>query len=270
LRIGGFVDMIASPDENSVSGLIKLSRDLQIPYFILGGGTNILFPDDGFKGLVITVKKIKSLIMNNENITVGAGFSLWSLVQESLKQGLSGIESLAGIPGTIGGAVFGNAGSFGTEMKDVVSSIEVINTKGETLLLSNQDIGFTYRGTSLGGSLFINKINLKLKRDERAQIHKKINHFMNKKKSHQPIDKASIGCVFKNPNGAFAGELIDRAGCKGMTEGGIMVSPLHANFFINIRKGTEREFLRLIERVREKVYEKFNIYLQLEIKHLSM
>ncbi|MCX8070384.1 MAG: UDP-N-acetylmuramate dehydrogenase [Thermodesulfovibrionales bacterium] len=269
LKIGGPADIIIFPNYDNLNELMTLIRQLNIPFFIVGGGTNLLFPDEGFRGVVINTKRLKEFANKGNSLQVGAGNSLWSLVQNCAKEGLSGIEPLSGIPGTIGGAVYGNAGAYGKEMKDVVKSVEILDNKGAIKILNNQEIGFSYRKTSLAKDDFILKIDMTLNPDDKKIIKQKVKEYLLKKKTYQPIDKASAGCVFKNPEGDSAGRLIDIAGCKGISEGDIMVSPLHANFFVNKGNGTERQFLTLVQRVRDRVYKMFKIHLELEVKVVS-
>lgn len=269
LKIGGPAEIIAFPDYKSLIGLLSFTKTLKMPYIVLGGGTNVLCPDKGFKGLVIITKNLKECYFDNQKTMVESGYSLWSLVQRCTKEGLSGMEYFAGIPGTVGGAVFGNAGAFGREMKDLVISVEIIDKEGKIRTLNNDELGFRYRGTSLSQYDFIVKVDLQLHSDDTQIINEKVKKYLLDKKKSQPLDKASAGCVFKNPEGDFAGRLIDKAGCKGMTEGDIMVSPIHANFFINTGNGTERQFITLANIIREKVYKCFNIILEFEIRFFN-
>lgn len=269
LQIGGPADVAIFPDISSVSELIKILKAEKIPYIVIGGGTNILVKDSGIDGAVIFTSKmnnIKSQQSDEECIFVQSGCSLQKVINLCIEHGLSGIEGLAGIPGSIGGAIAGNAGSFGCEIKDVIKSVNLLMPDGNIKELSVNDINFRYRNADIpAGSIILGAV-LSLKKDEPFEIKKRVMEFMNEKKSRQPVSKSSAGCVFKNAEGVSAGRLIDEAGCKGMKIGGIEVSRVHANFFINTGRGTADDFLKLMDIVSKKVKDKFGIILEPEIK----
>jgi UDP-N-acetylmuramate dehydrogenase len=175
------------------------------------------------------------------------------------------MEPLAGIPGTVGGAVFMNAGSFGTEIKDVVTGVEIVDREGSIRRLSRSEIGFSYRSSSLPKGSIIISAEFRLSRDKPESVSKRIRETIRKKALSQPLNYPSAGCVFKNPPDDSAGRLIDIAGCKGMRCGGIEVSSVHANFFINTGGGTFDDFINLMEEVRDRVYKTSGIKLEPEI-----
>jgi UDP-N-acetylmuramate dehydrogenase len=179
------------------------------------------------------------------------------------------MEGLAGNPGSVGGAVAGKAGSFGFEIRDVITSISLLMPDGSQKELSAEDIVFEYRKAHVpSGSIILSAV-LSLKKDEPFEIKKRFIEFINEKKSRQPVSKPSAGCVFKNQKDIAAGKLIDDAGCKGMRVGDIEVSEMHANFFINTGKGTADDFLKLMDIVGKKVKDKFGIVLEPEIRILG-
>lgn len=268
LKIGGPFDVALFPDETSLPELIKILTGEGIPYIVIGGGTNVLVKDRGINGAVIFTSKMNNITLNAERSTLNAeaGCSLQKVINLCIEHGLSGMEGLAGIPGSMGGAIAGNAGSFGYEIKDVVKSVNLLMPDGDIKESSASDICFQYRSAKIPSDSIILSAVLSLRKDEPFEIKKRFTEFINEKKSKQPVSKPSAGCVFKNPKDIAAGRLIDDARCKGMRVGDIEVSPMHANFFINTGKGTADDFLRLMDIVSKKVKEKFGIVLEPEIR----
>lgn len=268
LKIGGPADVALFPDEPSLPELVRIFASERIPYVVIGGGTNILVKDRGIDGAVIFTSKINNIMLNTERSTLiaEAGCSLQKVINLCVDKGLAGMEGLAGIPGSVGGAIAGNAGSFGCEIKDVVKSVNLLIPDGDIRELSASDMGFQYRSAKISSDSIILSATLSLKKDEPVEIKKRFTEFINEKKSKQPVSKPSAGCVFKNPKDIAAGRLIDDAGCKGMRVGDIEVSSMHANFFINTGKGTSDDFLRLMDIVNKKVKDKFGIVLEPEIR----
>lgn len=272
LRIGGPADIFVVPQD--LLSLINMHIHLkgsQIPLFPLGGGTNILIRDGGIKGSVISFrsfKKIETIEEDNEYVylSIEAGTLLQRLLNFSKENGYSGIEGLAGIPGTIGGAICGNAGAFGYEMKDALISVKVMNVEGNIRSLKAEEIEFGYRSSRILPGNLILSAEIKLKKDKKEEVSAKVENFLKIKKQRQPIWEPSAGCVFKNPSGISAGKLIDEAGCKGMGIGDVEVSNVHANFFINKGKARASDFIRLMEEVACRVKEKFGVILEPEIK----
>jgi UDP-N-acetylmuramate dehydrogenase len=268
LKIGGPADIALFPDELSLPELIKTLVKEGIPYIVIGGGTNILVRDRGIDGAVIFTSKMNNIALNAERSTFNAeaGCSLQKVIYLCVEHGLSGMEGLAGIPGSMGGAIAGNAGSFGYEIKDVIKSVNLLMHDGGIKELSASDMSFRYRSAKIpSGSIIISAV-LALKKDEPFEIKKRFTEFINEKKSRQPVSKPSAGCVFKNPKDVAAGKLIDEAGCKGMRVGDIEVSSMHANFFINTGNATADDFLKLMDIVGKKVKDKFGIILEPEIR----
>lgn len=273
LKIGGPVDIMAFPEDPvSLKKILAAARNEDIPVFVFGAGTNLLAVDGRIKGIAVSLKAFRTIEYTKQTdeekavLYVGAGTPLAMLVNFACEAGYSGIEGLVGIPGYVGGAVFMNAGSFGAEIKDVITSIAVMNMRGEISFLDRDELEFSYRHLALPEGLLILSANIALRKDSPADVTARTREFMNRKKAAQPLGAPSAGCVFKNPEGDAAGRLIDAAGCKGMTAGGIEVSRVHANYFINKNGGTCAEFLRLMETVKKKVMESSGIELEPEIK----
>lgn len=275
LKIGGPADVAIFPDESSISEIIKILARDRIPYIVVGGGTNILVKDSGIEGAVIFTSKMNNIRQKTEHRTqntdtecifVQSGCSLQKVIALCIEHGLSGMEWLAGIPGSMGGAIAGNAGSFGCEIKDVVKSVNLLTADRGMQEVSANDMGFQYRSANIPSNSIILSAVLSLKNEEPFEIKKRFIEFINEKKSKQPVSKPSAGCVFKNTKDIAAGKLIDDAGCKGMRVGDIEVSSIHANFFINTGKGTADDFLKLMDIVGNKVKDKFGIILEPELR----
>jgi UDP-N-acetylmuramate dehydrogenase len=289
-KIGGKAKyfLIAKNEKEILKG-IGWARKKKIPFFILGGGSNVLFSDKGFNGLLIKLQNTQYEIRNTK-IIAEAGVPLQKLVLETAKKGLSGLENLAGIPGTLGGAIWGNAGAFGREIGDLVEEVKVLEVKGSRLKvkrLKNKECEFGYRD-----SVFKRRKNwiilgatLKLKKGVKKEIEKKIKEILKLRKEKQPLQFPSAGSVFKNlpmkkvpkkvrekfkekiKNGFLpAAVLIEAAGLKGYQIGGAKISEKHANFIVNIKSAKASDVKELIGKIKKEVKKKFKIKLEEEIE----
>jgi UDP-N-acetylmuramate dehydrogenase len=273
LGIGGPVDIMVFPeDPTSLKNVLLVAEKENIPVFVLGAGTNLLASDSRIEGLAVSLKAFRSIELtrdsdeNNVVLYAGSGVPLPMLVNFARKYGYSGIEALAGIPGYVGGAVYMNAGSFGTEMKDVIVSVASMNSHGEIMISDKDKLGFSYRSFNLPAGSIILSANIILRRDDPAEVDRRTREFLSRKKTSQPLGELSAGCVFKNPPGDSAGRLIDAAGCKGMRTGGVEVSRVHANYFINKGGATCRDFIELMQTVKAKVKAYSGTDLEPEVK----
>jgi UDP-N-acetylmuramate dehydrogenase len=272
LKIGGPADVFVIPHNLlSLKNLMVALKSEDVPFLTLGCGTNVLIKDGGIAGIVISLKSFKRIEVLSEtkeniNLHVGSGVYLQKLVSFSVENSYSGIEWLVGIPGSFGGAVFGNAGAFGNEIKDVLISVWIMNTEGVLNRVKAEDIHFEYRSSSISIQEFIIAGEIMLKKDKKEDVSARAETFLREKKERQPLSEFSAGCVFKNPPGTSAGKLIDEAGCKGMRIGDIEVSIKHANFFINRGKAKASDFLKLMKEVILRVHELFGVMLEPEIK----
>ena len=273
LKIGGPVDIMVFPEDPvSLKNILVAAQKENIPIFVFGAGTNLLASDSRIEGIAVSLKAFRSIEYTKETdeekavLCVGAGTPLVTLINFACEGGYSGIEGLVGIPGYVGGAVFMNAGSFDTEIKDVIVSIAVMNMQGEISVLTREQLVFSYRHLALPEGVLILSANIVLKKDVPSDVAARTREFMNIKKASQPLGVSSAGCVFKNPEADAAGKLLDAADCKGMSVGGIEVSQLHANYFINKNGGTCAEFLQLMEIVKEKIMKRSGIELEPEIR----
>ena len=256
---------ISAENKKEILEAIKASRELEIPSFILGGGSNILIADQGFPGLVIRIKN-EDLTIKGTKITAEAGLPLAKLIESAQKNLLSGLECCAGIPGSVGGAVCGNAGSREEWIGKTIEGVSIIDKKGEIAHLNNSDCKFSYRESRFKNNPqeIILEADFLLKKEKREIIEQKIKSFL-EARENQPKEK-SAGSVFKNPPGDSAGRLIDQAGLKGKKIGKAQISEKHANFIINTGGAKAEEVLKLIRLTQKTVKEKFNVNLELEIK----
>ncbi|HYA31680.1 MAG TPA: UDP-N-acetylmuramate dehydrogenase [Thermodesulfovibrionales bacterium] len=272
LRIGGPADMYVMPDNLlSLKNLLLAFGEEGVCTMPVGGGSNLLVSDEGIEGAVISMGSLNHVEVIEENadevrLFAEAGTTLLKLLNLAKAEGYRGMEGLAGIPGCIGGAVRGNAGSFGFEIGNVVESATVIRMDGKIVAAERDDLRFGYRSCAVPDGSIIVSVNVRLGKDDAKKISRNVNEFLQEKRREQPISLLSAGCVFKNPAGTHAGRLIDEAGCKGMRRGDVEVSGLHANFFVNRGSGTAADFLGLMEDVKERVMKSFGVELEPEIR----
>ncbi len=272
LAIGGPADVVVSPaDPVSLKNIVMLLGKQKVPFLPLGGGTNILVRDAGIDGVVIKFKAFNRIEVihetdNHAELFVEAGVLLQKLVNFCREKGFSGMEGLVGIPGMLGGAICGNAGSYGCEIRNLMLSVVLLRADGSLERFKPEDLGFGYRRSDIHADDIVLSANLKLMKDDAAAVAARTEGFFKKKKEAQPIWERSAGCVFRNPEGMSAGKLIDEAGCKGMHINDIEVSSLHANFFVNRGQGRADDYLRLMDKVSAKVMEKFQVALEPEIR----
>jgi UDP-N-acetylmuramate dehydrogenase len=272
LHIGGPADvMIRAEDHGTVSRALELSSHAGFPSRPLGGGTNVLVRDGGIEGALLMLppeREPETLEEDGEGVVLraGAGLALGALLAFCRKEGLSGLEGLAGIPGQVGGAIAGNAGSYGMVISDVLRRVTVMTREGSVRSLKKEDIPFGYRSAKLPPGSIILGAEFSLNRESPRVVSGRMRKWLEEKKRTQPLGKWSAGCVFRNPSGESAGRLIDRAGCKGLREGAIEVSATHANFFINMGGGRAEDFLALMERVSDAVRRAFGVELEPEIR----
>ncbi|MDR3256142.1 MAG: UDP-N-acetylmuramate dehydrogenase [Endomicrobium sp.] len=264
-KIGGKADFfIAIPNEQAL--LTFFNSVLANNYFILGGGTNILFSDEGYKGVVVHLTgNFGKISILGDEISCGGGALLSNVLKTALENNLSGLECAAGIPGTIGGAVCGNAGNRDKWISTVVKSIEVYKNQKKEIINKNK-VQFGYRASSLENCV-ITKVNFSLKKHTRNDNDlQEVSENIQKRLKTQPLNIPNAGSIFKNPNGFSAGKLIEKVGLKGKRIGGAQISELHGNFIVNTDSASAKDVLALIDLIKEKVEEKFNINLETEIK----
>lgn len=267
LGIGGKADyFVEVSNEKQLIDLLKIIKENNINFFIIGGGSNVLFSDNGFNGVVIKLTgDFCKYEINENNVTAGAGVGLGFLVVETSKVSLSGLENLVAIPGTVGGAVFGNAGVKNYSISNILKKVEVIDYNGNKKILEAKEINFGYRKSSIKNCI-ITRAFFILKKADKNDILKAISQELKNRKDTQPIGTKSAGCVFKNPANDSAGRLIDSLNLKNYNIGDIVISDKHANFFVNKNNGTCKDMISLVEFVKKEVNKKYNINLETEIK----
>ena len=267
-KIGGPADILVQPqDADALAQALAAARDYEVPVTILGNGSNVLVRDKGIRGLVIKIgNALKTFRQDGERLYFGAGYSLALASRKAWECGLSGMEFAVGIPGSIGGAVYMNAGAYNGEMKCVVENVRVMDMAGKAMELTAEDLQFGYRKTSLQQSGYIiTEVCLKMQPGDKDAIKAMMDDFSNRRISKQPLELPSAGSMFKRPPGHFAGTLIEQAGLKGYTVGGAQVSEKHAGFVVNRGSATAADVLQLIADVRRIVMEKAGVELHPEV-----
>ena len=271
-RAGGCADYLVEPEsEEEVRSVIRLCQQEQIPYYIVGNGSNLLVSDEGYRGVIFHIYKNMSAFEIKENyLKAQAGALLVRVAKAAAKEGLSGLEFASGIPGTVGGAMVMNAGAYGGEMKDVVRKVRVLLPDGTIREHTGEEMNFGYRksrvmeeqGIVLGAEM-------ELTPDDPEVIASRMEELKNKRVTKQPLEYASAGSTFKRPEGYFAGKLIEEAGLRGFCVGDAQVSEKHCGFVINRGNATATEIMELIREVQKRVYEHSGVHLETEVKLLG-
>ena len=267
-RIGGPADVLAQPaNEAELAALLKRAGEHAVPVTLVGNGSNLLVRDKGIRGLVIKLSNIFSSITVEGNVlTFGSGISLAMASKKAASLSLSGLEFAVGIPGTIGGAVYMNAGAYDGEMAKVVTSVQVMDRQGQSSQLKDDELDFSYRHTALQNSgLIVTSVTVSLQPGEAESIKAKMDDFSQRRIAKQPLELPSAGSMFKRPVGYFAGTLIEQTGLKGYTVGGAQVSTKHAGFVVNVGGATAKDVLQLIRDVQDRVLAVQGVQLEPEV-----
>jgi UDP-N-acetylmuramate dehydrogenase len=267
-RLGGKASAYVEPDNTGdLAALLKRLTEEKAPYLILGGGSNVLFADRGFKGVVVKLgKKFEGLSIKKDRVRARAATKLAALVKRCREAGLGGIEFLAGIPGTIGGAAVGNAGAKKAWIGSFVEELTVVTRQGGVKKLKKGTVRYGYRRSSLQDSgMVLTEVVLKLKKEPKGVIKKKIGEYLKTRQRKQPREGGNAGSVFKNPPGESAGRLIESLGLKGKKVGGARVSEVHANFIINDGRATSRDVVSLMREIQGRVKAEYGIRLEPEV-----
>lgn len=267
-QVGGDADcLILIEKEEEFASLIRYLNQIEIPYLVLGNGSNLLVSDDGFRGIVLKTKgSFSEITVDGEQITAQAGALLSQVAKAAYEQGLTGFEFAAGIPGTVGGAVVMNAGAYDGEMSQVVSRVQVIDKTGEILTMDNESMEFGYRKSAIKNQPFVAmQVTYQLQKGDKEQIKERMDELAAARREKQPLEFPSAGSTFKRPKGYFAGKLIMDAGFRGYTLGGAQVSEKHCGFVINKGNATAQDISDLMKEVSDGVYEKFNVRLEPEV-----
>jgi len=273
-RLGGPARYLVLPaDTEDVVKALELAHERGLPWVVLGLGSNVLVKDAGFPGVVIRIgppgKGLDRFEMKGATAIVGAGMPTPLLARRTAEAGFAGVERFIGIPGTVGGGIYMNAGCHGAEFAEVVTEVTVMDPKGKVKQLSRKQISFKYRASNLEGVVLEAKLGLG--EEAPAKLKELQGKLLRWRKAGTPFDQPCVGSTFKNPGGAkSAGMLIEECGLKGVTVGGIEVSSLHANYFVNKGNGTANDALKLIEQVRKTVAKKTGVDMELECKVIGV
>ncbi len=271
-RIGGEADYFVLPQtKEALAAVVKLCRKAAVPWHIIGNGSNLLVGDKGVRGTVIQLFKNFSDICVEKNVLTAQAGALNSLVaKRALEHGLTGFEFAAGIPGTIGGAAVMNAGAYGGELKDVLMEATVLTGDGDFVTLQKEEMNLGYRTSIVAEKHYIVvEVKLLLQPGDPKVIQERMEELKIRRVTKQPLEFPSAGSTFKRPEGYFAGKLIMDAGLRGFTVGGAQVSEKHCGFVINAHEATAADVVSLMEQVSRKVYEKFGVRLEPEVKRLG-
>ncbi|HLC38553.1 MAG TPA: UDP-N-acetylmuramate dehydrogenase [Patescibacteria group bacterium] len=295
IKIGGPAEYFYhTPDSNELIAAVKFAHEKEIPYLVIGEGSNILVSDAGFEGLIIKNETAK-LVFGQNSAFAESGILLLNLIRRLAESNLGGLEFLSGIPGTLGGGIYGNAGAYGKCLADVVESVTILDSDGEIKQIDNKDFGFKYRQSILKSRASLSSNNfkrpvilsarIKIKSQSREGVLRVVDNYLRMRSKKIPLE-SSAGCVFKNIETAHhqvdpsmqmvaiegkipAALLIDKAGAKKERCGKLIISPKHTNFIINRGGGKARDFVALVKNVQQKIKEKFNLELEEEIEFLG-
>lgn len=271
-KIGGPADYFLMPDKGEdVGRVIKICKEKEIPYFILGNGSNLLVGDGGYRGAVIQIyRNMSSVTVEGNEITAQAGALLSAVAAAAKNASLTGFEFAGGIPGTIGGAVVMNTGAYGGEMKDVLTEVTVMNAEGDIFTLPTEELELGYRTSIIKTAGYIVlEAKIRLKEGDPEVIRETMKDLTIRRTTKQPLEYPSAGSTFKRPEGYFAGKLIMDSGLAGYQVGGAQVSEKHCGFVINAGDATARDVRTLMDNVRDIVYKKYGVTLEPEVKFLG-
>lgn len=266
-KIGGPAKYFFEPHSlRDLNIAVSFIKDIRSPVYVLGGGSNLLVSDEGIDGVVLCMKHFeeKHIRRFGNLVRISAGYGLQRLVNQTARWGLSGLEGLAGIPGTLGGAVRMNAGSHIANIGEFVSFVEMMDSSGKIQRVRGSDIMWGYRSAHLDGCVVL-YVEMELTRAAPSIVRKKISETYERKRATQPLTRRSAGCFFKNPASHSAGQLLDEAGFKGFVQGGAAISRKHANFIVNRGGASAGDVLALVKMVREKIKQLYNLELESEV-----
>ena len=271
-RIGGPADYFVTPEsKEEIQAIVELCKKEEIPYSVIGNGSNLLVGDKGYRGVIIQIfKEMNQIQIEGELVKAQAGALLSAIASKALEAGLAGFEFAAGIPGALGGACVMNAGAYGGEMKDVLREVTVLTPEGEVLAIPDEELELGYRTSIIAkkGYIVLEAV-MRLQKGEKEEIKARMDELKEKRISKQPLEYPSAGSTFKRPEGYFAGKLIQDAGLQGFSVGGAQVSMKHCGFVINKDNATAADVAELMRKVSEQVEEKFGVRLEPEVKRLG-
>jgi UDP-N-acetylmuramate dehydrogenase len=275
MKIGGPADYFI--EISNVPALSEVLRALgrhEVEYYLLGNGSNVLVSDRGVRGAVLRLAGEFKTVQWNEpadgvTVSVGAACAVTQLVREAARKGYTGLEFAEGIPGTVGGALYMNAGAYGSEFEKVVEDMQAVTRGGEVKHFSRQQMTFTYRDSHLPAGIVVTRVGLRLRKEDAARIGSTVRELTSRRKQSQPSGLPNSGSMFRNPPGDYAGRLIEAAGLKGKRIGQSQISERHANFFVNLGGAKAAEVRELMELARAEVARRFGVELVPEVKYLG-
>lgn len=268
-RVGGPADILVKPSsEEQIKEILTFAKKENIPYLIMGNGSNLLVKDGGIRGIVIKISdNFNDFSVEGKTVTAQSGAMLSFMGKAIMRNNLTGFEFAAGIPGTLGGAIAMNAGAYGGEMKDIVKSVRLINSEGDIVELTNEEMQFAYRKSLLNKEEYIVlSAIIELEEGNYEEIRDRMKDLTNKRVTKQPLNLPSAGSTFKRPEGYFAAKLIEDSGLKGLTLRGAQVSDKHCGFVVNLGGAKAKDILDLIYVVKSTVYSKYGVMLEEEVK----
>src|SRR5574341_450886 len=266
-QIGGPADLLVVPEDlDDLKTALAFARSGHLPVLVLGSGSNTLVRDGGIRGMVILPSRFQELARDGAEVTAGAGVRVSRLLAFCSRQGLSGLEILSGVPGTVGGAVWGNAGAWGGSTADRLVRAHLVTREGGELTLARGAIPFRYRVSGFPEGSVIVRATFALVPGDPGAIRQQISRWLVRRNATQPVEFPSAGSIFKNPPGDYAGRLVEAAGVKGMRIGGAMISEKHGNFFVNLGDARAADVLALIALAQERVRATTGVELELEIR----
>jgi UDP-N-acetylmuramate dehydrogenase len=267
LHVGGIADLVVTPNNiEEFKKLLDLLSESGVPWVVLGAGSNTIVYDAGIEGVVVSTRKLKHIEISEDNkVYAETGAVLGTILNKTVKAGLTGFEFAAGIPGTVGGGIFMNAGANGGEIKDALETVWVW-LDGEEIELDGKNLKFEYRKSYLPAGSVMTRAKFGLERGNRREIECNVKEYMERRNRTQPIKMSNTGSIFKNPPEVPAGKLLDELGFKGVGIGGARFSELHANFIVNSGSASASDVLELIEKARKEALEKRGINLEAEVR----
>ena len=267
-KTGGQADYLVTPaNYEEVQNVYRFAKENNIPLTILGSGANLIIKDGGIRGIVMILNQMNKIQIEGNCITAQSGASIIGTSKEALEHSLTGLEFACGIPGSIGGALYMNAGAYGGEIKDVLKGAKVLSQEGDILTLTEEDLSFGYRTSIFSKNHYvILEGTFELEVGEQLAIQEKMAELTAQRESKQPLEYPSCGSVFKRPEGYFAGKLIQDSGLQGKQIGGAQVSTKHAGFMVNVDNATATDYIMLIQYVQDTVESKFGVRLETEVK----
>ena len=272
MKVGGPADFfIEVTNAAALPRVLKALRQYETNFILLGNGSNVLISDQGVRGAVVHLAgEFKRVEWREDGeivwVTVGAAYPMTQLVREAARKGYAGLEFAEGIPGTVGGALFMNAGAYGSELEKVIDQVDGLTREGELIRLSRNEMSFSYRDAHLPAGMVVTEVHMRLCPEDPAQVSSRVRELVTKRKTSQPSGYPNSGSMFRNPSGDFAGRLIEAAGLKGKTIGRAQISERHGNFIVNLGNAKAQDIYRLMELARAEVSRRFGIELEREVR----